>query len=342
MGKAASLANIGAMADTAIGYRDKIINGNFDIWQRGTANGSTDSAGFLADRFRRAVGGSTLSQSRQAFALGQTAVPGEPTYYWEGVCTSSAGSSNYAQLIQPIESVRTLAGQKVTISFYAKADASKNMAVELRQYFGTSGSPSTAVDGIGATKVALTTSWQKFTVTTDMPSISGKTLSTSGDDAVWLTFWFDAGSSFNSRTVSLGQQSGTFSIAKVRLEPGPVAQEFEPRPAQVELALCQRYFESSNAEGVLAYMPFACYTATDLYGSFFYRVTKRATPTVTILQTGWNAYSNGGTKTVTSVTNDGIGVNNVAVDIIGTGWSAGNSGFARNTSTNAILISAEL
>lgn len=277
MGKAASLANIGAMADTAIGYRDKIINGNFDIWQRGTANGSTDSAGFLADRFRRAVGGSTLSQSRQAFALGQTAVPGEPTYYWEGVCTSSAGASNYAQLIHPIESVRTLAGQKVTISFYAKADASKNMAVELRQYFGTSGSPSTAVDGIGATKVALTTSWQKFTITTDMPSISGKTLSTSNDDAVWLTFWFDAGSSFNSRTVSLGQQSGTFSIARVRLEPGPVAQEFEPRPVQVELALCQRYFQYSHY-----YFEYTMGSAGSLGGPFLNFVTAmRASPTFT-------------------------------------------------------------
>lgn len=280
MGKSASLANFGAMADTQLGYRDKIINGNFDIWQRGTSNGSTDAAGFLADRFRRAVTGSTLSQSRQAFALGQTAVPGEPTYYWEGVCTSSAGASNYALLIHPIESVRTLAGQKVTVSFYAKADASKNMSVELRQYFGSGGSPSTTVD-IAPAKVALTTSWQKFTFTTDMPSIAGKTLGSNGDDAVWLQFWFDAGSSFNSRTSSLGQQSGTFSIARVRLEPGPVALEYEDRPRQVELALCQRYYQQylDNSDGYTSVVTVYVSSTTQAIGSFTYQVPMRAAPT---------------------------------------------------------------
>jgi hypothetical protein len=44
-----------------------------------------------------------------------------------------------------IEDVRTFAGQQVTISFWAKADATKNIAVELVQGFGSGGSPSTEV-----------------------------------------------------------------------------------------------------------------------------------------------------------------------------------------------------
>jgi len=52
---------------TLAGFRNKIINGNFGIWQRGT---SLAAAGYLADRFSAYAGGSTIVQSRQAFTLG--------------------------------------------------------------------------------------------------------------------------------------------------------------------------------------------------------------------------------------------------------------------------------
>lgn len=220
-------------------FRNKIINGNFDIWQRGT---STSTAGYLADRWFELVFGSTFTSSRQSLTLGQTDVPGEPTYYHRTVVTSVAGASNYVILQQKIESVRMLAGQTATLSFWAKADASKNIAVEFAQNFGTGGSPSSTVNGIGVTTCALTTSWQKFTVTVSISSISGKTLGSDNNNWVGILIWFDAGSTWNSRTNSLGQQSGTFDIAQVQLEAGPVATPFEVRPPGVELALCQRYY----------------------------------------------------------------------------------------------------
>jgi hypothetical protein len=111
------------------------------------------------------------------------------------------------------------------------------------QQFGDGGSPSSSVTAIGVTTCALTTDWQKFTVTATIPSISGKTLGTNNNDYLSLLFWFDAGSNINSRTNSLGQQSGTFDIAQVQLEAGSVATPFEVRPLGVELALCQRYYQ---------------------------------------------------------------------------------------------------
>lgn len=323
MGKSASLANIGAMADTPLGYRDKVINGNFEFWQRGTANGSTDAQGFLADRFRRGVNGSTLSQSRQAFALGQTAVPGEPTYYWEGVVTSSAGSGNYALLGHPIESVRTLAGQKATVSFYAKADASRSMSVELAQVFGAGGSPSSAVLGIGPTKVSLTTSWQKFTVTVDIPSISGKTLGTDGTDHLLLDFWFDAGSSFNSRTVSLGQQSGTFSIARVRLEPGPVALEYEDRHKQTELALCQRYYWRHTTSNSYDYWAIASTAnAGQAYALINHPVIMRATPTVFESASATNFEASGVALSAILLDIQGARSSSLQIQNASSGWTA--------------------
>jgi hypothetical protein len=81
-----------------------------------------------------------------------------------------------------------------------------------------------------------------------VPSISGKTLGTDNNLSI-CNIWFDAGSDFNARTDSLGQQSGTFEIAQVQLEPGPVATPFEQRPIGTELALCQRYYEKSYEIG---------------------------------------------------------------------------------------------
>jgi hypothetical protein len=225
------------------GMRNAIINGNFDIWQRGT---SFTIGLHGADRWFLSGAVSSCTMSRQAFTLGQTDVPGEPTYFARFSVTSVAGAAAQINPQQKIESVRTFAGQTVTISFWAKADASKNVALEFLQSFGSGGSPSVAVTSIGTVKKALTTSWQKITHTVSIPSISGKTIGSDNNDFLLFNIWLDAGSDFNARTDTLGQQSGTFDIAQVQIEAGPVATPFERRPQQTELALCQRYYEFSD------------------------------------------------------------------------------------------------
>jgi hypothetical protein len=254
------------------GFRNAIINGNFDIWQRGTSFTGNE---YGADRWVHGRVGTTHTASRQAFTLGQTAVPGEPTYFCRTVVSTVAGAGNYAFLVQKIEDVRTFAGQQVTASFWAKVDATKNISVELEQDFGTGGSPSANITTIGTTKVPIGTSWQKVTVTATVPSISGKTLGTDNNSFLQLNIWFDAGSTFNSRTNTLGQQSGTFEIAEVQLEPGLVATPLEQRPIGTELALCQRYFEV----GTSSWFGYAA-GGTGIGAHVSYAATKRAVPTV--------------------------------------------------------------
>jgi hypothetical protein len=133
------------------GMRNAIINGNFDIWQRGTSH-STNGYG-SADRWSNSVGGSSCTMSRQPFTLGQTDVPGEPTYFCRMAVTSVAGAASVSVLNQNIEDVRTFAGQQITVSFWAKADAAKPIAVEFIQKFGFGGSPSSEVNAIGVTKI---------------------------------------------------------------------------------------------------------------------------------------------------------------------------------------------
>jgi hypothetical protein len=264
---------------SALAFRNKIINGNFDIWQRGTSLISGTTSRYLADRFTNGASGTACTPSQVAFALGQTGVPNEPDYYISTIVASAVGANNNATLHQHIESVKSCAGKTVTLSFYAKSNASRNIAVELYQNFGTGGTPSANVS-IPAGLVALTTSWQKFTVTVNIPSISGKVLGTAGNDSLVVYFWFDAGSSNSSRASSLGQQSGTFDIAQVQLEEGPTATPFEQRPIGTELALCQRYYEYGAQHIDNNTVP----SIVDInYRKLFnYKVTKRtASPTIT-------------------------------------------------------------
>jgi hypothetical protein len=284
------------------GMRNAIINGNFDIWQRGTSGSAPNYA--AADRWVNAISGSGCTMSRQAFTPGQTDVPGEPTYFCRMAVTSVAGAGNIAILTQVVEDVRTFAGQQITVSFWAKADATKSIAIETTQNFGTGGSPSALVLGMGVTKVLVGTSWQKITFTTTVSSIGGKTIGSDGNSSLGFNIWFDAGSNFNLRTDSLGQQSGTFDIAQVQVEAGPVATPFERRPIGTELALCQRYFEKSfnletapvqnvgSLQGALTTSGVST-SNNVLLGHANFAAEKRAVPTVTTFNpfsagSGWS------------------------------------------------------
>lgn len=268
------------------GFRNAIINGSYVLWQRATSH-STFGYG-SADRWVNAFVGSACTMSRQAFTMGQVDVPGEPRFFCRMAVTSVVGANNYALLGHYIEDARTLAGQTVTVSFLAKASAALPITVELEQFFGTGGSPSNSTTGIGSTKVTLSTSWQKIVVTATLPSVSGKTLGSDNNSSVRLNIWLDAGSTWNTRTISLGQRSGTFDIAQVQVEAGSVATPFEFRPIATEVALCQRYYMmldntykhdceiggASVSVGHMVYFP----------------VSPRATPNVSILaQSGTNS-----------------------------------------------------
>jgi len=261
---------------SVVGRKNAIINGNFDIWQRGTSQ-TADGYG-SDDRWQNGASGSTQVASRQTFALGQTDVPNNPKYYSRTVVSSVAGVGNYAIKTHKIEGVETFSGTTATVSFWAKADANKNITVEFRQYFGSGGSPTGQITGISPTTVSLTTSWVNYKVPVAIPSIADKVLGTDGNDFLQLNLWLDAGSNFNARTNSLGQQSGTFEFSQVQMEAGSVATEFEPRSVGQELALCQRYFERNVSFGVVHVIGYAC-------NGVPFAVTKRGVPSITYYST---------------------------------------------------------
>ena len=230
--------------------KNKIINGDFRFNQR--AFTSITSAAYGFDRFRLGVaGGGTSTYTPQTFTPGAAPVAGYEAINFARVVTASqTAAGDRSQLIQSIEDVRTFAGQTATFSFWAKAaTGTPSISVELLQSFGTGGSPSASVNSIGAIKTAITTSWVRYSVTINVPSISGKTVGTDVNTSnLQLIFWFSGGSDFNARTGTLGNQNNTFDIWGVQAEAGSVATPFQTATGTIqgELAACQRYYFRST------------------------------------------------------------------------------------------------
>ena len=289
MGISSSLGS-SALLPAGLGFRNLLINGDFGINQRGfSSTTTTGTYGF--DRWSMIGSGGTTTYSAQTFSLGNAIQGYEPKNFARVVSSGQSASSSYSILIQKIENVRTAAGLPVVVSFWAKAaSGTPKVAIELYQYFGTGGSPSPSVStSVG--QATLSTSWQRFTMTVILSSISGKTIGTTMDGAVELNMWVSGGSDYNSRTGSLGIQSNTFDFWGVQVEQNLQPTPFEQRPIGVELALCQRYYEKSyenaTAPGTstftrLVTMPGSAGSATtgEIIGNYYWAAVKRVAPTV--------------------------------------------------------------
>jgi hypothetical protein len=222
---------------------NRIINGAFDFWQRGT---SFTGAGYGADRWSNNLIGGTVTQSRQSFNVGDTLGQNNPTFFLRQTVSGQTLASEYAVTEQRIESVRSYAGQTITILGWARrSSGSGNMAVEVAQVFGTGGSPSSTVF-LAPQTVSLTTSFEPFAVTVAVPSITGKTLGTNGNDFLHLDFWISAGSDYNARTNSLGLQTIGVDLWGIHIKEGTHTVEavdgYRAPELGPELARCQRYF----------------------------------------------------------------------------------------------------
>jgi hypothetical protein len=264
--------------------KNKLINGDFNINQRNFTSSTTQNQ-YNFDRWQQFNGGTTgtLTITPQTFTIGAAPVSGyEGKNYVQCVTAASASSDTYAIFAQKIESVRTLAGQAATISFWAKTTSgTPKIGVELAQSFGGGGSPSAEVD-TSAGAVTLSTSWTRYSVTVSIPSISGKTIGTNNDDSLIVSLWLSAGSNFNTRASSIGLQNATFQIWGVQIESGSSTTAFQTATGTIqgELAACQRYYYRWTSGATYARYPTLGVASSTTIGSFpaAIPVTMRITP----------------------------------------------------------------
>ena len=221
------------------GTQNAIINGAFDIWQRGTTFTNQATQAYSADRWKVSTSNTTIDVSRSTFTLGAAPLSGLDGKFFATVSADSTDSD--PRFIQAIEKVQSFAGQTVTVSFYAKSTVATDALrwIRLQQVFGTGGSPSSTVD-TDSSSVTLTNSWTRYTRTISVPSISGKTLGTDGNDRLELQFGLKTST------------AQTLDIWGVQVEPGTTATNFRRNCSNIgeELASCQRYYwRVTSADG---------------------------------------------------------------------------------------------
>lgn len=318
---------------TPYNMRNRIINGAMDVWQRGTSFSNMGAnTTYTADRWSCYRGSYAANCSvTQVTGLSQN---GNNRLALRMQRTSGDTNTSSLYLTQSLESInsRDLAGQQVTLSFWARAGSN---------FSGSSNYlTSIVVSGTGTDEflrgaytgyttpinqnVTLTTSFQKFTFTGTLPS------------------------NCNEISVSLGYApTGTagandwFDVMDVQLEQGSVATPFERRQYGTELDLCYRYCQAVK-QGVGCWV-----NSTTCQINVPYIKPMRAAPTVsqtnTITVTDYTASDLTQSSSSISVLNGN--------DLYGTTVSMGNfsgattgriAGIRNYTGTGVIIFSAEL
>jgi len=249
--------------------KNKILNGDFAISQRGTSF-TYAASGRTLDRWdygvASAVPSGTITQ--ETFTPGAAPVAG---YEGRNFFRSNVTATNGCTLLQhstAIEDVRTLAGQTATLSFWIRASAATVLgSITFQQYFGVGGSSTVSLSGTPS-DTAVTSSFVRKSVTVSFPSISGKTIGTGSALSIAWNFPI---------VVS------TFDIWGLQLEAGSVATPFTTASGnspQAELALCQRYYYRTTADTTFAYLGFGmCVSTTVAKIQITPPVTMRIVPT---------------------------------------------------------------
>ena len=240
-------------------YRNLIINGDMQIAQRGTSiSGITGSGFHTIDRFY-----TTLSSLGTWTHTQSTDVPSGQGFAssYKMECTTadaSPAASDYkiwshkieAQMLQHLK-FGTSSAEKLTVSFWVKSNKTATYILEFQQ-------PDADRISSNAFTINSADTWEKKTITIDGDT-SG-TINNDNGSGLELNFWFGAGTTFTSGTLSSAwaakvsanrcvgisnladSTSNYINITGVQLEVGEGASDFEFLPYDVQLQRCQRYY----------------------------------------------------------------------------------------------------
>lgn len=215
-----------------LGLRNTLINGDMGLWQRGNSIALTTAGGgrYTADRWFGNCGGAsaaaTVSRGTFDIALNQVADARGFMLRWE---QTAAATTVNPFLEQRVQGIGRFAGGKYTTSIWAKVvTGTINVVPYITLNHGSGGSAPVTV--IGAT-MAVTSTWQRFTVTFDVPALTGKTIGSSSYLAVGYQLPL-------SQTFEL-------DLTNAQAEPGSVGTRFEARHPALDRLLAMVYFETS-------------------------------------------------------------------------------------------------
>jgi hypothetical protein len=302
----AYLTNIGN------GFKNKIINGNFDIWQwqkqvnttafgtlstaqvsSVTFTGNANQFGYLADRVGVLAGSKSAGITDPVVTVNKlnidfpdTTASGAlsacaPSYGLRVILGTRAQTTFVPTIVgQRIENVRALAGKTVTFSFWAKSNniGSNQVNISYTQCYKNQISQlnTTCLNYYGDAGRTLI----PVTIHNNWNRHSVTFTIPEISEAFWQNIWGNNKeepfwNSFTQISIEIpGTQTRYVDLAGLQLEENTVVTDFEKRPYAIELALCQRYFEIGDR----IQTQFATNETNLTYTSF--KVTKRTAPTM--------------------------------------------------------------
>lgn len=309
----------------------KTVNTNGDFWPVDMlrCNGQVADGVFTAQRTTTTPPTGFLNYVRFTVTTADASIGTNQLY----VCTSAIEGFNMRDLLFGTANAKT-----ITLSFWVRSSltgsfsgALSNSAVDRSYPFSYT--------------ISAANTWEQkiITITGDL---TGTWLTDSG---IGVRIYFDLGAGTGKRAtanvwaagsnvvgvtgaVSLIATNGaTLDLTGIQFEVGSTSSPFEFWPLPSLLAVCQRYYEKTydldqapgtNTGSGTVYVPMpGATTAIAQYGTVQYKVTKRATPTITGYTAAgtsatWQVRDNGGTIDNNGSTSiDQVGITNFRIRI---------------------------
>jgi hypothetical protein len=288
---AVTQAKIADAVYESFAFRNRIINGDMRIAQRGTAAVTTSSS-FPVDRFVvvNSTDGAFSAQQDSSAPAGFVNSVKMTTTTADATLTTIQGyfffqkieGTNIADLGWGTANAKT-----VTLSFWVRSSLTGTFGGALRNSALDRSYPFTY-------SISVADTWEYKTVT--IAGDTGGTWLTTTGEGVLISFGLGLGpdrsgtaGAWNSNNnlsatgaVSvIGTLNATWYVTGVQLEVGSVATPFERRPYGTELALCQRYYYKVQGSGTGASNLFTGYnqSTTAAQGITYFPVTMRDRPT---------------------------------------------------------------
>jgi len=327
--------------------RNKIINGNMQIAQRGTSGTAGAGGGYLASDRWKAWDASDAVVTVSQETDGPTGQFTKCLKYNVTTADASITASQFGMVRQMIEGYNiidlgfgTASAQSVTISFWVKSSLTGSHGAALNNGNEDRSYPF-------AYTISVANTWEKKTVT--IPGDTSGTWDTDNTAGMIITFGMGTGSTYEGtadawqagnkfQPTSTVAPIGTISnwnVTGVQLEEGTISTNFEHLQYGQQLALCQRYYQTQSiAVNALS---------TSGVTGFSFNTIMRAAPTITWSSGGvanrQYRIDNGAVYDVTSVTMFSfVGGLNYFYSFSPSGWAGGAGiGFSSN-----YVMSAEL
>jgi hypothetical protein len=234
--------------------KNLLVNGNFDIWQRGTS--FANPAGYFADRFTTLASVSNITFSQQT-----TGAPAGSRYILRATATGASAYSTVCQMIETAQ-VEMLQGSTATYSVKLRVNSTFNatgLILKLQK-------SATADAGTGATWTDISTT---SIALASLPTTAGTSTATYYQGTITAAIPSDGTANSLRVIVDFNGGSASGSIveySQFMLELGSVPTTFMRAGGTIqgELAACQRYYFRATPGGTYSNYGFAIAASTTI------------------------------------------------------------------------------